>query len=416
MNNYKLAVLSQETGTTAPEWVCILPMGKMTFSAGLALGDADHMNVTAASLAQVIAAWRTQGRDLPIDYEHETIFLKSGKAPAAGWIKELAARADGLWARIEWTAAAKAHIEAGEYRYYSPFVKVDPKTLEPKSLINLSLTNVPAADNMQPLAARMAMRTFTAEERRQAAAEGEAMPDGSFPIKDRNDLENAIHDYGRAADKEAAQKHIIARARALGLMDLLPADWPGSTKNKNEGGKAMKMKLQQLLGGALAAKAQVTDDEIYEALAARLKQAEALPEIAVALGLPKEADAAKITGTILALKQGSEQLTAMRTELDALKTENAQGKARKAVDEALAARKITPAQTEWAKQYAARDPEGFTAFVAAAVPILPQQEFKIPANDKEPGGSLDDGELAVCRQMGIDPKNYLASKQAMTTQ
>jgi hypothetical protein len=43
-----------------------------------------------------------------------------GTAKAAGWIKELQVRDDGIFGRVEWTEAAAAAIKAGEYRYLSP--------------------------------------------------------------------------------------------------------------------------------------------------------------------------------------------------------------------------------------------------------------------------------------------------------
>jgi hypothetical protein len=68
-------------------------------------------------------------------------------------------------------------------------------------------------------------RDYSADTRRRMAAEGQAMPDGSFPIADEADLRNAIQSVGRAANYEAAKRHIIRRARALGLTEILPEDW-----------------------------------------------------------------------------------------------------------------------------------------------------------------------------------------------
>ncbi len=82
-------------------------------------------------------------------------------------------------------------------------------------------------------------RQFSDKERKDAADKGEAMPDGSFPIKTAKDLENAIRSYGRSSDKAAAKAHIIQRAKALKLTDELPADWEGSTK-KDEPKKMAK--------------------------------------------------------------------------------------------------------------------------------------------------------------------------------
>lgn len=70
-----------------------------------------------------------------------------------------------------------------------------------------------------------AAREFKASERKTAAKSGKALKDGSFPIKTKADLRNAISAYGRAKDKAKAKAHIISRAKALGATDMLPDDW-----------------------------------------------------------------------------------------------------------------------------------------------------------------------------------------------
>jgi hypothetical protein len=61
--------------------------------------------------------------------------------------------------------------------------------------------------------------------REKAAAKGQALPDGSYPIRNEEDLHKAIQAFGRAKDKAAAKRHIIKRARALGAVSELPEDW-----------------------------------------------------------------------------------------------------------------------------------------------------------------------------------------------
>lgn len=73
--------------------------------------------------------------------------------------------------------------------------------------------------------AALTKRAFTTEQREQAADNGQAMSDGSFPIKNVSDLKNAIKAVGRAKDPAAAKRHIIQRAKALGRQDLLPDTW-----------------------------------------------------------------------------------------------------------------------------------------------------------------------------------------------
>jgi hypothetical protein len=65
-------------------------------------------------------------------------------------------------------------------------------------------------------------REYNTAQRREMADSGEALPDGSFPIADEEDLRNAISSYGLGKDSSAAAKHIAKRARALGLADLIP--------------------------------------------------------------------------------------------------------------------------------------------------------------------------------------------------
>lgn len=63
------------------------------------------------------------------------------------------------------------------------------------------------------------------EERDKLAKEGHAMPDGSFPIANIDDLKNAIQAIGRADDPEAVKAHIKRRASELGAPELVPEDW-----------------------------------------------------------------------------------------------------------------------------------------------------------------------------------------------
>ena len=70
-----------------------------------------------------------------------------------------------------------------------------------------------------------AKKDYTSKQREAMASRGQAMPDGSFPIVNAKDLHNAIQSVGRASSYEAAKKHIISRARALHLEDLLPDTW-----------------------------------------------------------------------------------------------------------------------------------------------------------------------------------------------
>lgn len=62
-------------------------------------------------------------------------------------------------------------------------------------------------------------RAFSADQRKSAAKDGAALPDGSFPIRNAKDLENARRAVGRAdpSKRAAVKAHIRKRAKALGV-------------------------------------------------------------------------------------------------------------------------------------------------------------------------------------------------------
>ena len=66
---------------------------------------------------------------------------------------------------------------------------------------------------------------YSEEQRMSMAEEGMALEDGSFPIKNGDDLKNAIMAYGRAKDKVAAKNHIMKRATELDMLDMIPESW-----------------------------------------------------------------------------------------------------------------------------------------------------------------------------------------------
>ena len=63
--------------------------------------------------------------------------------------------------------------------------------------------------------------------REKLASEGKALPDGSYPIRNVEDLKNAIQAYGRSkpSKRAAVRRHIIKKARGLGKSELVPEKW-----------------------------------------------------------------------------------------------------------------------------------------------------------------------------------------------
>ena len=145
---HKEIVLSIET-SGVPEWIRILPLGLIS------LGDGrPGFEVDQEAVDHLVDHFTARGLDMVIDYEHQT--LEGGQAPAAGWIKSLESREDGLWARVEWTEKGRDYLLNREYRYFSPVLTLDPETRRPIALHHVALTNTPAINHLPPLVAKLA--------------------------------------------------------------------------------------------------------------------------------------------------------------------------------------------------------------------------------------------------------------------
>lgn len=85
---------------------------------------------------------------------------------------------------------------------------------------------------LQANGALLQEREFSGQERKDLAASGKAMPDGSFPIENIEDLHNAIQAHGRATNPVEVKAHIKTRAKALGASDCLPDSWKESAPER----------------------------------------------------------------------------------------------------------------------------------------------------------------------------------------
>ncbi len=74
--------------------------------------------------------------------------MQDVQAPAAGWIKDLILKQDGVYASVEWTEKAAQYLAAKEYRYLSPVVSVRESDRKALLLHSAALTNTPAIDGM----------------------------------------------------------------------------------------------------------------------------------------------------------------------------------------------------------------------------------------------------------------------------
>lgn len=137
----------------APEWVHLLPAAQGEIHTYDSRGPYRMADIDA-----VIAASMQSERGMPIDENHatDTAMQNGAGAPARGWIKELQARADGLWGRVEWTKAGAELLADRAYRGISPvFNHLADKTIT--RVLRASLTNKPNLKGLVALNEETAM-------------------------------------------------------------------------------------------------------------------------------------------------------------------------------------------------------------------------------------------------------------------
>lgn len=122
-----------------PREIKLFPLGLVKSQKGDFLIDTESYN-------SILNHFKTHHVDIPIDYEHQT--LLDVQAPAAGWIKDLTLKQDGVYALVEWTDKAAQYLAAKEYRYLSPVVSVRESDRKALLLHSAALTNTPAIDGM----------------------------------------------------------------------------------------------------------------------------------------------------------------------------------------------------------------------------------------------------------------------------
>ncbi|GAB4208019.1 MAG: phage protease [Tibeticola sp.] len=201
---------ASDAAFTPPEWVHLIPAG--VFS------GRDGRGPYRLDAEAVIKAFAAHGADLPVDYEHQSLSAedKAGPVPAAGWIKELAAREDGLWARVEWTPAASAHLIHKEYRYLSPVFRHD-KSGRVVSLEGAGLTHNP---NLYLKAAATRKETHAVEDLIERLILMLNLPAASTP-------EDVMAELSKIIDRLSTAEAAAAQGRQID-----PAEWVPMSQHK----------------------------------------------------------------------------------------------------------------------------------------------------------------------------------------
>ena len=336
-------------GGSVPDWMQLFPTGTFSGRDGRGPYICDPVSVVTQTRAY------NGSLDIPVDYDHQIEFSAANgqPAPAAGWITELEARADGVWGRVEWTEKGRAHVAAREYRYVSPVYYHDRNGVI-QSIESVALTNVPNLTGLKALASR--------EPSGQQSVTGESSMSflktlaSLFGVTDAEPTEAAV---------EAAARSLVQDAHGMKAAMSLMAQ----TVRADDGTPAGLVKAVQ----SVAARAERPDVSKYVPV---------------------------------------ETFNAVNAELGQMKA--AQSVA--LVERGKADGKISPAMEPWAKESAARDPEAFKSFLAAAPDLRPgagKAAQSVKATPPGEGGGLDGPAKALCRVMGVSEEAYKKAMQSM---
>lgn len=130
-----------EGDTDVPEWVHLLPASQ----AGQMVATADARGpYIMGNAAEIIAASFANTDALEVDVNHATFIAapQGGRSDAVGWVREMQARADGVWGRVEWTPEGQRLVGDKAYRKISPIIIHDLKK-NIQRIANISLVNRP---------------------------------------------------------------------------------------------------------------------------------------------------------------------------------------------------------------------------------------------------------------------------------
>ena len=306
-----------------------------------------EFDVDGESFAAMKAQIAQRGVDLVVDYEHQT--LTGEQAPAAGWVKELFLDDGQIKARVEWTDRAKAYLSNREYRYLSPVITVRKADNKAMGLHSIALTNTPAIEHMEAIV-------------------------------------NSLNFEGGQNTMDFMKE----LAKLLGL---------GEDATEEQVKEALKACLEENKSlkesAAEAAKQQPPEDD----------KVVANKEVCELLGLKAGAATADVAAAIMALKSGNIGGVNLAEQVKSLEAKLADRDAEEAVEMALKAGKITPAQREWAKGYALKNLEDFKGFVEKAPQVVPMGEIDLGGGVALKSAAPDEATTLVCKQLGVSQED-----------
>lgn len=303
-----------------PKEIKILSLGKINSQKGDFIVDNESFN-------NMNRFFKERNIDMVVDYEHQT--LKDVQAPAAGWIKELTLKNNGIFANVEWTPKAQDYLKNKEYRYLSPVVMVRKTDSKALILNSVALTNMPAINGMEAIINSL-------------------KGDGNMEEDNTNDLKEIAKslELGEDATKDDIIEAIEKLKNNTPSDEGKGEDLESSTK----GVDTIANKLQNFY------KMKESDDIIQKALSLSIIEKDQ-KEWAFNQCINNDNNFIDLVNRLF------------------------KEKANELVMKALHAGKITPAQKPWAEKYVLKDYEGFETFLSKATKVVPLGAIKYLKDD-----------------------------------
>ena len=266
-----------------------VPVGQLTLAGGHASLEASafeavkHYDDTASAIADVHAGEDAHGiwvsGSLRSSAQPEQIRALRASAPSGDWrpikgtlelvavcqvnvpgfpIARARVASGAVMALVAAGAATLAKLKSDPVAEMQARIEKLEKLTTPKEELEARVASLKAKIDE----AKTEFAYISRDEREALAKKGEALPDGSFPIRNVADLKNAIQAYGRSneEDRSKVRKHIEKRARSLKVNHLIPEEWTvkshGVTASVDDL-KARVFAAQEALGKTFATEDQV---------------------------------------------------------------------------------------------------------------------------------------------------------------
>ncbi len=387
-----------------PDSLLLIRYGKIPFTRDGIRGEFEFSEKDAD---RIISDFQTRGRDLVIDFEHQS--LSGSKAPAAGWIGTLEKCTEGLLARIKcWTEEAAEYIRNKEYRYFSPTLYFTEDGEHISSLHSVALTNHPALHNALPLTAKDSTNTLPAES---SSAHPEESSSSGSPLMHASVPEDGSRKRNPENNPENNPESDTGSQLPENRSSASSGEEEQQQQEESNCAERLIRHLRHLL--SLCTEGEEEKDP-SSSVTEKAEEAERiqtiLDTVCSLIETRNKLDAFLRAHHFSDLEAASDEIARMLPEEAklALESELAERRAEELVTEAFADGKIPLSGRPWAKRFALRDPEAFRDWARSAPAAVPDNsgiEEAAPGTAAAPPLTqthFTGQELEIFRLLGID--------------